>query len=205
MIRILVVDGQPVVCEGLAAIIAAENDMLLVGQAATADEVLKAFVEGQPDVTLMDLRLPGTSGIELTRRVQELRPGARVIMFTSYAREEEIGRALEAGVCSYIDKGVAKLELLHAIRTVHAGKPYFSREISQRLSDVTRGSDLSPREREVLVHLFYGRSNKEIAAELAISDHTVNVHVKNVLNKFGVGGRTDAVVLALRKGMLALD
>jgi DNA-binding NarL/FixJ family response regulator len=204
-IRILVVDDHPVVREGLGAIIGTQADMCVVGEAANGDEALAVFAAERPDVTLMDLRLPGASGIEVATRIQEQWPGARIMMFTSFAREEEIYEALKAGAWSYVRKGVARSELLQAIRTVFAGQRYISPEIGLQLADHFSRSDLSTREREVLRHMLEGRSNKDIAASLAISEHTVNIHVKNILSKLGVSGRTEAVTVALRKGILHLD
>jgi two-component system NarL family response regulator len=204
-IRVFVVDDHPVVREGLAAIVSTQSDMRIVGEAAGADEALAAFAKEPPDVTLMDLRLPGTSGIDLATRIQEQWPGARIIMFTSYAREEEIYEALRAGAWSYIRKGAARSELLQAIRAVHAGQRYISPEIGRHLADHVSQNELSSREREVLQEMFHGRSNKEIGVALGISEHTVNIHVKNVLSKLGVSGRTEAVTVALRKGILHLD
>jgi RNA polymerase sigma factor (sigma-70 family) len=205
VIRVLVVDDHPVVREGLAAIISTQTDMRIVAQAANADEALAAFAADPPDVTLMDLRLPGMSGIDLAARVQSQWPGARIIMFTSYAREEEIYEALKAGAWSYIRKGAARSELLQAIRAVHSGQRYISAEIGRQLADHVSQNELSVRERQVLQHMFYGKSNKEIASALQISEHTVNIHVKNILAKLGVSGRTEAVTLALRKGILHID
>jgi DNA-binding NarL/FixJ family response regulator len=204
-IRVLVVDDHVVVREGLAAIIGTQPDMRIVAQAANAEEALAAFAAEMPDVTLMDLRLPGASGIDLAAKLQAQHPGARIIMFTSYAREEEIYEALKAGAWSYIRKGAARSELLQAIRAVHSGQRYISADIGRQLADHVSHSELSVREREVLQHMFFGKSNKEIAAALEISEHTVNIHVKNILSKLGVSGRTEAVTLALRKGILHID
>jgi DNA-binding NarL/FixJ family response regulator len=204
-IRILVVDDHPVVRAGLAAIIGTQADMRVVAEAAHAEEALAAFAAVRPDVTLMDLRLPGMSGIDVAARLHEQWPEARIIMFTSYAREEEIYEALKAGAWSYIRKGAARPELLEAIRAVHGGQRYISPEIGGRLAEHVFQSDLSAREREVLQHILEGRSNKDIGAALFISEHTVNVHVKNILGKLGVSGRTEAVTVALRKGILHLD
>lgn len=201
----LVVDDHPVVRAGLAAIIGTQRDMLVVGQAADGDEALVVFARERPDVTLMDLRLPGLSGIDLAARLQADRPGAPIIMFTSYAREEEIYEALKAGACSYIRKGAAHSELLQAIRAAHSGQRYVSPEIGVRLAGHVAHSELTAREREVLQHMFEGSSNKQIAAVLEISEHTVNIHVRNIFGKLGASGRTEAVTLALRKGLLHLD
>jgi two-component system, NarL family, response regulator len=204
-IRILVVDDHPVVREGLVAIIGTQPDMEVVAQAASGDEALVLFEAQKPDVTLMDVRLPGMSGIDVAARVRAMVTDARIIMFTSYAREEEIYEALKAGAWSYIRKGAARSELLQAIRAVHAGQRYISAEIGRHLADHVSHNELSAREREVLRHMFEGKSNKEIAASLTISEHTVNIHVKNILSKMGASGRTEAVTLALRKGILSID
>lgn len=204
-IRILVVDDHPVVREGLAAIIGTQADMCVVGEAADGEEALALFTSRSPDVTLLDLRLPGPSGIDVAARMQALRPSCRIIMFTSFAREEEIYEALKAGAWSYIRKGAARSELLQAIRAVHAGQRYISPEIGRQLADHVSHGDLTAREREVLRHMLEGRSNRQIAALLELSEHTVNIHVKNILGKLGVSGRTEAVTVALRKGILQLD
>jgi two-component system NarL family response regulator len=204
-IRIMVVDDHPVVREGLAAIMGTQTDMQIVAEAASGEEAVAAFAAHQPDVTLMDLRLPGASGIDVAARLRDQWPDARIIMFTSYAREEEIYEALKAGALSYVRKGAARSELLQAIRTVHAGQRFVSPEIGRHLADLVSHTELSLREREVLQHMFEGRSNKEIATALDISEHTVNIHEKYILSKLGVGSRTEAVTMALRKGILHID
>jgi DNA-binding NarL/FixJ family response regulator len=204
-IGILVVDDHPVVREGLAAIIGTQPDMRVVGAAASGEQALDLYAAERPDVTLMDLRLPGRSGIDVAAQLRARWPDARVIMFTSFAREEEVYEAIKAGALSYVRKGAAHSELLEAIRAVHGGRRYISPEIGRQLADHVGHTGLSGREREVLQHILEGGSNKDIAAALHISEHTVNIHVKNILSKLGVGGRTEAITVALRKGILHLD
>lgn len=204
-VRVLVVDDHPVVREGLAAIIGTQQDMVVVAEAASGEEAFAACASRRPDVTLMDLCLPGMSGIDLAARLRARWPELRVIMFTSFAREQEIYEAFEAGICSYIRKGAARSELLEAIRAVHRGQRYVSPEIGRHLAEHMTRSRLSARELEVLQHVMKGSSNKVIASALFLSEHTVNIHVKNILGKLGVSGRTEAVALALKKGILQLD
>jgi DNA-binding NarL/FixJ family response regulator len=205
-IRLLVVDDHPVVREGLLAILTAEPDMLVLGEAASAEDLLALSVPEPPDVAVLDVRLPGTSGIELLSQLRLRWPDIRAVMFTSYDLAAEIYAALEAGAWAYVRKGVPRAELLQAIRTVHSGQRYIPPDIAARLAEhVAAGAGLSAREREVLGHVRDGRTNKEVACMLGISENTVNLHVKSVLSKLGVASRTEAVTVALRRGILSLD
>jgi two-component system, NarL family, response regulator len=204
-IRVLVVDDHAVVRAGLMALLDSEPDMRVVGVAANAAEASSAFASLKPDVTLMDLRLPNVSGIEVMAHLQAQSPGARVIMFTSYTKEEEIHEALKKGVWSYILKGAPASELLEAIRVVHSGRRYISPQIGAQVVDHLSQDDLSAREREVLQQMFEGRSNKEIGVALDISEHTVNAHVRNIMGKLGASRRTEAIATALKRGILRAD
>jgi DNA-binding NarL/FixJ family response regulator len=205
LIRVLVVDDHPVVRAGLATLLDGEPDMRVVGAAADAEEAVARFGALMPDVTLMDLRLAGGSGIELTERLRSLWPGARIIMYTSYNREEEVYEALKAGVQSYVRKGAPAADLLEAIRVVNTGRRWIAPEVGAQVAEHLTCDDLSEREREVLQNMFEGASNREIGSRLAISEHTVNIHVRNIMSKLGANRRTEAIVIALRKGLLRVD
>jgi two-component system, NarL family, response regulator len=204
-IRVMVVDDHPVVRTGLRALIDGEGDMHVVAEADDGAQALSLFAQAQPEVTLLDLRLGEETGVDVVARLQAAHPGARVIMFSSYAREDEIHAALENGAFSYIRKRAPPGELLQAIRTVHAGKRYVSPEIKDRLAERIDHDDLSTREREVLQLMFEGRSNKEISTRLSISLHTVHIHVRHIMDKLGANRRTEAVANALKKGILKVD
>lgn len=205
-VRLLVVDDHPVVREGLLAILATQVDMKVVGEAASAEEALALQTPEPPDVAVLDLRLPGISGIQLLSQLPSRWPAIRSVVFTSYCLEEEVYAALAAGAWAYVRKGAIRAELLHAIRTVHSGERHIPPEIAAKLAEhVARGGGLSVREREVLGHVRDGRTNKDVAGILGISEHTVNLHVKSILSKLAASSRTEAVTLALRKGILPLD
>jgi len=204
-IRVLVVDDHPVVRAGLKALIDSEADMRVAGEAGNEDEALKAYAAVAPDVTLMDLRLPDASGVDIVARIHETAPNARVIMFTSHTKEEEIYEALKGGVWSYIRKSAAAPELLEAIRAVHSGRRHIPPDIGRCVVDHLSQDDLSPRERQVLNKMSEGLSNRSIAVALDISEHTVSVHVRNLMSKLGVTRRTEAIATALRRGILQID
>ena len=205
-VRVLIVDDHPVVREGLLAILATQSDMKVVGEAASAEEALALNVPEPPQVAVLDLRLPGISGIQLLSGLRSRWPEIRTVMFTSYCLEEEVYAALEAGAWAYVRKGAVRAELLQAIRTVHSGQRHIPPEIATTLADhIASGGGLSVREREVLGYVRDGRTNKDVAGILGISEHTVNLHVKSILSKLGASSRTEAVTLALRRGILPLD
>lgn len=204
-IRILVVDDHLVVRAGLKALLDSEPDMRVVGEAADEAEAVAAFTALAPHVTVMDLRLTQSSGLDVAARLFALDPAARVIVFSSYTREQDIYAAMKTGICSYVRKGGSASELLQAIRAAHAGKRYISPEIGEQVVGHIAQDDLSVREREVLQLMFEGRSNREIATRLGISEHTVNIHTRNVMGKLGASRRTEAIATALRKGILRID
>jgi DNA-binding NarL/FixJ family response regulator len=203
-IRILSVEDHPVFREGLSTIIASQPDMVLVAQATNAAEALAEFRRLRPDVTLMDLRLPGTNGIDALITIRGEHPDARVVMLTTSDGDGEIHRAMRAGASGYILKSMAKNELLGVIRTVHAGRRYLPAEVAARLSEHFGEDDLTARELQVLQLIRDGHRNKQIADQLSIAETTVNFHIKNLVDKLQANDRTHAVTIAVRRGLLEI-
>jgi DNA-binding NarL/FixJ family response regulator len=203
-ISVMVVDDHPLIRVGIAAIVNARADMTVVAQAGTAEEALELFRRHKPDVTLMDLRLPGIGGVEAIAAMRTTRPDARFIVVTTYDGDEDIHRALEAGAQGYIIKGMPYQTLVEAIHRVHLGKRFLPPPVANALASRMPDSDLSPREMEVLLLLVAGRSNKEIAQTLDITEATVKSHVSTILMRLGVDDRTQAVVTALQRGLVHL-
>jgi DNA-binding NarL/FixJ family response regulator len=203
-IRIMVVDDHPVVREGFVGMIATEPDMELVAEASTGEEAQRLFRRHEPDVTLMDLRMPGINGVEAIRAIRREFPGSRFIVLTTYDGDEDIYRALQAGAQAYLLKDMLCEEILAAIRAVHAGQRRIPAAVGTRLADRMTGMELSPRELEVLQRVAEGKSNKEIAAALEVTEATVKGHLTNILGKLGVTDRTQAVIAALRRGLVHL-
>jgi DNA-binding NarL/FixJ family response regulator len=203
-IRILSVEDHPVFRQGLAAVIATVPDMVLVGQAANGIEAIAEFRRHRPDVTLMDLRLPGTNGTDTLVAIRGEFPGARIIMLSSSDSDGEIQRALRSGASGYVLKSMPQDDLLAVIRSVHAGKRHVPPEVAAVLAEHAGEEDLTPRELEVLQLIRDGCRNKQIAERLAISENTVNFHVKNIVEKLGASDRTHAVTIAVRRGLLQL-
>jgi DNA-binding NarL/FixJ family response regulator len=201
-IRILSVEDHPVFREGLNTIIASQSDMQLVAQAANAAEAIREFRKHRPDVTLMDLRLPGTDGIDTLISIRSEFPAARVIMLTTSDGDAEIQRALRAGAAAYMLKSMPKDELLAVVRSVHEGGRYIPPEVAARLAEHLGEDELTTRELEVLELIRDGYRNKQIADQLAIAETTVNFHIKNLVEKLGANDRTHAVTIALRRGLL---
>jgi DNA-binding NarL/FixJ family response regulator len=201
-IRILSVEDHPVFREGLSMIIGSQPDMLLVAQAANAVDAVAEFRRHRPDVTLMDLRLPGTNGTDTLITIRGEFPQARIIMLTSSDGDGEIQRALRAGASAYVLKSMPKNELLEVVRAVHAGRRHIPPEVAARLAEHLGEEDLTAREVDVLRLIRDGYRNKQIADQLAIAETTVNFHIKNLVDKLGANDRTHAVTIALRRGLL---
>lgn len=201
-ISILSVEDHPVFREGLSTIIGSQPDMLLVAQASNAVEAIAEFRRHRPDITLMDLRLPGTNGTDALIAIRGEYPNARIIMLTTSDSDGEIQRALRAGAAAYILKSMPKDELLAVIRSVQAGRRHVPPEVAAVLAEHLGEEDLTTRELEVLRLIHDGYRNKQIADQLAIAETTVNFHIKNLVAKLGANDRTHAVTIALRRGLL---
>jgi DNA-binding NarL/FixJ family response regulator len=203
-IRILTVDDHPLMREGIAAMIKSQPDMLLVAEAANGGEALERFRQHQPDVTLMDIRLPDRSGIDTMIAIRSEFPAARILMLTTFEGDAEIQRALQAGARGYLLKSMPPSELLAGIRDVHAGKKRIPPEVAAHLAEHLGEEALTTRELEVLQQVARGNRNRDIAGRLFITEETVKVHVKHIMEKLGARDRTDAVAIALRRGIIQL-
>ena len=203
-IRVLCVDDHPLLREGIAAIISNQPDMLLLAQASTGCEAIQKYREHQPDVTLMDLRLPDMSGIDSLIAIRAEFPDARVIIVTTYEGDVEIQRALGAGARGYMLKSMPPRDLVEGIRGVHAGKKRIPQEVANQVAEHLGEETLSERDVEVLRRVAGGNRNRDIAEQLFISEETVKVHIKHIMEKLYASDRTQAVAIAVRRGIIQL-
>ncbi len=198
---VLVVEDHPIMRMGIAAIIDAQPDMKVCGQAESGTDAVRLFRQNRADVILMDLRLPGMSGLDALRAIRKQDPAARCVVLTTYEGDEDIHQALAAGAAGYLIKAMSHDTLVDALRKVHSGTRFLPAPVAQSLAMRTPNSDLSPREREVLSLMVHGKSNKDIGAALKITEATVKCHVSVILERLGVTDRTQAVIAALQRGL----
>jgi DNA-binding NarL/FixJ family response regulator len=203
--RILLVDDHELVRLGLRASLGAEPDRVVVGCAANGREAVDLFEQCQPDVTLMDLKMPVMDGVQAIRAIRERWPGARIVVVSTFEGDEDIFRALQAGAVSYLLKNALAVDMVRIVREVAAGGRPLPAVVAQRLADRMLSPELTPREVEVMRLIARGRRNKEIAAELGIGEETARGHVKNILSKLGLHDRTEAMAVALKRGIVHID
>jgi DNA-binding NarL/FixJ family response regulator len=203
-IRVFCVDDHPLLREGIGALVNNQPDMELIAEAATGAEAIQLFKQHVPDVTLMDLRLPDISGIDTLIAIRSEFPEARIIMLTTFEGDVEIQRALQAGARGYLLKNMPPSELVDVIRQVHAGKKRISAEIASQLAEHLSDETLTGREIEVLRAVAEGNRNRNIAEKLFISEETVKVHIKHIMEKLGASDRTQAVAIGVRRGIIQL-
>ncbi|WP_245817981.1 response regulator transcription factor [Granulicella rosea] len=203
-LRVLIVDDHPLMRLGVAAMINSQEDMTVIGQAGNVEDAVRVFQEKNPDLVLMDLRLPDASGVTAIRRIVAIAPQVRIVVLTTYEGDEDIHQALAAGAMGYIVKGMSRRALIDAVRRVQAGQKFLPSVVNDTLSSRTPASVLTQREQEVLKLMFRGKSNREIADLLQIRETTAKTHVSVVLTKLNVEDRTQAVVEGLKRGLIHL-
>jgi DNA-binding NarL/FixJ family response regulator len=204
VIRVLAVDDHPLFRDGIAALIGSEEDMELIGEASNGRESLDLFRKFKPDITLMDLQMPEMNGIDAIGAIRSEFPEARIIVLTTHPGDVQVSRALRAGARAYLMKGELRKELLETIRAVHAGRRRLSSEIAAGIAEHAADGALTPREIGVLRLVAAGNANKEIGAQLSLTEVTVKSHVSNILAKLGAHDRTHAVAIALKRGIIEL-
>jgi len=203
-IRILIADDHSVVREGLVSLVKRKSDMVVVAEASNGREAVQLWKEHRPDVTLLDLRMPELDGVGAIKEIRELDENAHIVVLTTYDGDEDIYRAIKAGAKAYLLKDTARDALVETVRRVHAGETYLPPQLAAKLAERVSGQALSPREIEVLQRMAVGKSNKEIGAELFISEGTVKTHIKSIFSKLDVVSRTEAVATATRRGLIQL-
>lgn len=204
-IRVMVVEDHHIVRQGLVALLNTVPDIAVIAEANDGQQALDLFSLHQPDITLLDLRLPVLGGVEVITRIRQRSSQARIIVLTTFDGDEDIYRALQAGARGYLLKGMRTEELVEAIRAVHAGKTRIPAIVAERLAVRVGGEELTAREMDVLRLIVAGKSNKEIATQLKISEATVKTHMNNILGKLGVSDRTQAATAALQRGLVHLE
>jgi DNA-binding NarL/FixJ family response regulator len=203
-LTVLIVDDHFVVRSGLAASLELDDTIEVVGEAERGEDVVAAYRQLQPRVVLMDLQLPGMSGVEATVALRGIDPAARVLIFSTFARDDEVHAALDAGALGYLQKSASRDELLAALQHVGRGARSLPPEVARRLAALRLGPAITPREREILALIAAGRANKEIAAELGVSEDTVKRHVSHILEKLDVNDRAQATAEAIRRGLVKM-
>ena len=201
VIRILVADDHPVVREGLVSILNAK-DTKVVGEASDGEEACKLYDQLSPDVLILDLRMPKKDGLQVVTELMSRTPKPRIIVMTTYEGEEDVRRAISAGAKGYVLKGTNRDKILETVRKVYEGRPALSPEVAAKLADSLTHPALSQRELQVLEYMAAGKSNKEIAQVIHVSEHTVKAHVKSVLAKMHANGRTEAIAIAIKRGLI---
>ena len=204
MIRVLSVDDHALLREGIAGLVGSESDMELVAEAANGREAVEAFRKHRPDVTLMDLQMPEMNGLDAIGAIRAEFPDARIVVLTTYAGDVQIVRALKAGARGYLLKGLLRKELLETIRAVHAGQKRLPPEVAGEIAQHATDDALTSREIEILKRIAHGNGNKEIGAQLSLTEETIKSHVKNILAKLGAHDRTHAVTIGLKRGIIEL-